>query len=203
MKAIYLADLIGTFAFCITGIIGGIHHRIDLIGALFLAFVSALGGGIIRDAMLGVESSTFHAPCHLSVVLAGVVFTYLFIHWLKDGHGYRTFVYLDALGLAVFTVIGVEKAISLDVNFLGCIVAGTITAVGGGVIRDTLIGEIPFIFHKEIYAASSLLGGLFFYWVHQFGWLPLSLNTVISITLIFGSRVWGYHNDIHMPRFLR
>ena len=79
----------------------------------------------------------------------------------------------------------------------------TITAVGGGIIRDNLIGEIPFVFQKEIYAASSLLGGMMFYLVHEFNLLPLPLNTLISVILILGSRLWGYENNIHMPRFHR
>lgn len=203
MKLLYVADLIGTFAFCITGIIGGIHHKIDVIGAFFLALATALGGGIIRDMVLGVESSTFHDPYHLSTVFIGVIFTYLFMNKIKDGYGYKIFIYLDALGLAVFTVIGVETAISLGVHFFGCILAGTITAVGGGIIRDNLIGEIPFVFQKEIYAASSLLGGIIFYLIHEFNLLPLPLNTLISVMLILGSRLWGYENDIHMPRFHR
>jgi uncharacterized membrane protein YeiH len=131
------------------------------------------------------------------------IFTYLFMNKIKDGYGYKIFIYLDALGLAVFTVIGVETAISLGVHFFGCILSGTITAVGGGIIRDNLIGEIPFVFQKEIYAASSLLGGMIFYLVHEFNLLPLPLNTLISVILILGSRLWGYENNIHMPRFHR
>jgi uncharacterized membrane protein YeiH len=203
MKVIYFADLIGTFAFCITGIIGSIHYKIDIVGAFFLALVTALGGGVIRDMMLGVASSTFSDPYHLLTVFIGVIFACLFMNKIKDGYGYKIFICLDALGLAVFTVIGVEKAISLNVHFFGCILAGTISAVGGGVIRDTLIGEIPFIFHKEIYAASSLIGGIFFYFVYASHLLPLPLNTLISVVLIFGSRLWGYQNNIHMPRFHR
>jgi len=203
VKVIYIADLIGTFAACITGIIGGMRHKIDVIGAFFLALATALGGGIIRDMVLGVESSTFNSPYHLPTVFTGVIFTYLFMGKIKDGYGYKIFICLDALGLAVFTVIGVEKGISLGCSFFGCILAGTVTAVGGGIIRDTLIGEIPFVFQKEIYAASSLLGGIIFYLVHEFNLLPLPLNTLISVMLIFGGRLWGYVNNIHMPRFYR
>ncbi len=148
MKGIYFADLLGTFAFCITGIIGSVHHKIDVVGAFFLALATAMGGGIIRDMVLGVPSSTFNDQYHLVTVFIGVIFTYIFIEKIR--YQYKVFICLDALGLAVFTVIGVEKAILLDVHFLGSILAGTLTAVAGGVVRDTLIGEIPFIFHKEI-----------------------------------------------------
>lgn len=201
MNMIYFADLLGTFAFCITGIIGGVRHKIDVVGAFFLALATAMGGGIIRDMVLGVASSTFDDPYHLATVFIGVIFTYLFID--KILAKYNLFICLDALGLAVFTVIGVEKAISLDVNFFGAILAGTLTAVGGGVLRDTLIGEIPFIFHKEIYAASSLLGGTIFYFIYKFNLLPISFNIFLSTTVILGMRLWGYKNNIHMPRFYR
>lgn len=201
MKVIYFADLLGTFAFCITGIIGSIHHKIDVIGAFFLALATAMGGGVIRDMVLGVPSSTFNSQYHLVTVIIGVIFTYVFIDRIQDK--YNIFIFLDALGLAVFTVIGVEKAILLDVHFLGAILAGTLTAVGGGIIRDTLIGEIPFIFHKEVYAASSLLGGTIFYLLYKFDLLPLSLNILLSATLIFWMRWWSYRRGIHMPRFYR
>lgn len=203
MKVIYFVDLIGTFAFCITGIIGSIHHKIDVVGAFFLALATALGGGIIRDMVLGVPSSTFSDPYHLLTVFMGVIFTYLFMKKIRDGVAYKLFIGLDAVGLAVFTIIGVEKAISLHVHFFGCILCGTMTAVGGGIIRDTLIREIPFIFHREIYAASSLLGGTVFYSIYKLNLLPLPLNTLISAALIFGIRIWGYKNNIHMPRFHR
>lgn len=201
MKVIYFADLLGTFAFCITGIIGSIQHKIDVIGAFFLALATAMGGGIIRDMVLGVPSSTFNSQYHLATVVIGVIFTYFFIDKIKDK--YNIFICLDALGLAVFTVIGVEKAVLLGVHFFGAILAGTLTAVGGGIIRDTLIGEIPFIFHREVYAASSLLGGTIFYFLYKFDLLPLSLNILLSATLIFGMRWWGYRKGIHMPRFHR
>ncbi|MBD2233138.1 trimeric intracellular cation channel family protein [Phormidium tenue] len=201
MQVIYFADLLGTFAFCITGIMGGIHHRIDVVGAFFLALAAAMGGGIIRDMVLGVKSSTFNDPHYLATVFIGVIFTYLFANKIKDR--YQLFICLDALGLAVFTVIGVEKAILLEVHFLGAILAGTLTATGGGIIRDALIGEIPFIFHREIYAASSLLGGITFYLIHQSNLLPLSFNIFLSSALIFGVRLWGYKNNVQMPRFRR
>ncbi|WP_411840805.1 trimeric intracellular cation channel family protein [Nodosilinea sp. PGN35] len=197
----YFADLLGTFAFCVTGIMGGIHHRIDVVGAFFLALATAMGGGIIRDMVLGVKSSTFNDPYHLATVFIGVIFTYLFIN--KITNRYQLFIYLDALGLAVFTIIGVEKAILLEVHFLGAILAGTLTATGGGIIRDALVGEIPFIFHREIYAASSLLGGTFFYFAYEFSSLPSFLNIVLPSILIFGVRLWGYENNIQMPRFRR
>jgi uncharacterized membrane protein YeiH len=151
--------------------------------------------------VLGMPSSTLSDPYHLLTVFTGVTFAYLFMNKIQDRYDF--FVVLDAVGLAVFTVIGVEKAISLNVHFFGCILAGTITAVGGGIIRDTLISEIPFVFHKEIYATSSLLGGVIFYFLCKFNPLSLSLNTLIAVALILGSRLWGYKNNIHMPRFHR
>ncbi|WP_088892027.1 trimeric intracellular cation channel family protein [Leptolyngbya ohadii] len=201
MKAIFLVDLLGTFAFSITGIIGGIRHRLDIIGAFFLAFVTAMGGGMIRDMLLGVPSHTFNDPWHIGTVLLGVIFTYLFIDKVQEK--YEFFICLDALGLSVFTVIGIETAISLDVHFLGAILAGMLTAVGGGVIRDTLIGDIPLIFHKEVYATASLLGGAVFYCLHQFNVVPLPWNIFLSSSLIFVVRLWGYKNNVHMPRFYR
>jgi uncharacterized membrane protein YeiH len=201
MEVIFYADLLGTFAFSITGIIGSIRHQIDPIGAFFLAFATAMGGGIIRDMLLGVPSSTFNNPYYLATVFVGFLFTYLFINKIKEL--YQVFLFLDAFGLAIFTLIGIEKSISLNVHFLGSILAGTLTAVGGGVIRDTLIGDIPFIFHKEIYAVPSLIGGIVFYCVYKLNFLPLIWNILLSATLILGLRLWGYKKNIRLPRFYR
>lgn len=201
METIFYADLLGTFAFSITGIISSIRHQIDPVGAFFLALVTAMGGGIIRDMLLGVPSSTFNNPYYLTTVFIGFLFTYLFTNKIKEI--YQIFLYLDAFGLAIFTLIGVEKSISLNVHFFGCILAGTLTAVGGGVIRDTLIGDFPFIFHKEIYAASSLVGGTIFYCVYKLNFLPLTWNILLSATLILGLRLWGHRKNIHLPRFHR
>lgn len=201
MEMILIADLLGTFAFSVTGIIGGVRHQIDIVGAFFLAFVTAMGGGIIRDMVLGVPSSTFHDPWHTCTVVFGVIFTYLFIDKIQKR--YELFIYLDAFGLSVFTVIGVKTAISLDVHFVGAILAGTLTAVGGGIIRDALIRDIPLIFHREIYAMSSLVGGIFFYVAYQWGLMSLSWNIFLSSAIIFFLRIWGRHKNINMPRFSR
>jgi uncharacterized membrane protein YeiH len=201
MEMILIADLLGTFAFSVTGIIGGVRHQIDIVGAFFLAFVTAMGGGIIRDMVLGVPSSTFQEPWHTSTVILGVVFTYLFVDKIQKR--YELFIYLDALGLSVFTVIGVKTAISLDVHFLGAILAGTLTAVGGGIIRDALIRDIPLIFHREIYAMSSLIGGIFFYAAYRWELMSLSWNVFLSSAIVFLLRIWGRHKNINMPRFSR
>ncbi len=202
MEIIFYADLLGIFAFSMTGIIAGIRHQIDPIGAFFLALVTAMGGGIIRDMLLGVPSSTFNNPYYLTTVFIGFLVTYSFTNKIKEMYQreiYQIFLCLDAFGLAIFTLIGVEKSMSLNIHFFGCILAGTLTAVAGGVIRDALIGDFPFIFHRETYAASSLVGGTIFYFVYKLNFLPLIWNILLSAALILGLRLWGLRKNIHLP----
>lgn len=201
MDPVFAVDLLGTFAFSVTGIIGGIRHDINWIGAFSLAFVAAMAGGIIRDAILGLPSSTFQNPTYLFIVLIGVIFTYLFID--KVQQKYEFFICLDAVGLAIFTIIGVNKAMALGTSCLGSIILGMITATGGGAIRDVLLGDLPLIFHRGAYAMPSIFGGTLFYIIFQFHFLPLSVNIILSGTAIFLFRMWSYRRNLHTPRFYR
>ena len=164
-------DIIGTIAFAISGAILGCKKKMDILGVIVLGLVTALGGGFIRDLVLGItppkmfQNSTNAA---ISTVFSILVFILYSIrkdfeksHWIKLMNKFM--IITDTIGLASFTITGMATAISLgyDKKFL-LIFVGSITGVGGGMLRDVLSGSIPFIFREQIYAGACILGATIF-----------------------------------------
>ena len=190
---LFICDLIGTFAFAVTGVIGGLKKRLDIVGAMFCALSPALAGGIVRDAILGVHSATFSDERYLIAVVVATLLSYLCSGLVLKY--YRIFLYADAIGLAVFTLIGVHKAITYDLGVLAALFLGCITAVGGGMIRDILIQEVPMVLQRELYAVPSLCGGAALLLLYPYiGW---EMGFAVTGVFIFVFRViaieckWG------------
>jgi len=154
----YTLDLIGTFAFAISGFLTAFNKRLDLFGILIIAFVTALGGGTLRDVLIGRTPVGWMLDLnYVYVVLGGVLFAILF---RKKLNYLRTSLFLfDTIGLAVFTILGIEIGIKTNLHPIISIALGTMSASFGGVIRDILCNEIPVIFKKEIYATVCIAGG--------------------------------------------
>lgn len=196
MDFLQFLDILGTFVFAITGAIRGIEKKLDIFGIFVLSFLTSVGGGTIRDILLNEIPFYFKKEYYIFPIIGGVFFTLVF----KRVSYYRDFlIYLDALGLGVFSVSGFDKAMSLDIGFLGSTISGLITGIGGGVIRDTLVREIPLVFRKEIYATASLIGLGFFYIL---GLLEIQKNISIwlSVFLIFFIRFISYNFGINLPK---
>ncbi|WP_372873309.1 trimeric intracellular cation channel family protein [Shewanella sp.] len=160
MSWIYFFDLCGTAVFALTGALAAGRHRMDPFGVTVLAAVTAVGGGTIRDAIIGATPVFWlRDPNYVIVILATVLFTLIFIRRPRKVPQY-TLPIADALGLALFTVIGAQKALSLGLNGMSAVIMGLITGVGGGIIRDVLCRQIPMVLRTEIYATASILGGI-------------------------------------------
>jgi len=159
MNLLYTLDLIGTVAFAASGALAGVRRGMDLFGILVLAMVTAIGGGTLRDLLLGdlppfcLRNETY---LWLPIIAALVVF---FTHRRLPRFA-PILLYLDAIGLGTFVVIGTGKAISLHTGPIGAVLMGVITATAGGVMRDILSNEIPLIMRREIYASACILGGI-------------------------------------------
>jgi uncharacterized membrane protein YeiH len=152
-----VADLVGVAVFAASGASAGVVKRLDLFGVVFVGSVAALGGGVLRDLLIGAVPP--YAFTHwVYLVVAVLAATLLF--WLHPQFSRlrRTVLVLDAAGLGLFTVTGTLKALDAQVPALGACVIGMITAIGGGLLRDLLTGEIPIVLRREIYAVASLLG---------------------------------------------
>ncbi|MFH4967243.1 trimeric intracellular cation channel family protein [Gaetbulibacter sp. M240] len=158
----YTIDILGTMAFAISGVLIAMEKRMDLFGILIIAFVTAVGGGTLRDLLIGDTPVSWMRDITFTYVIMGSAFLAILI---KNYINYlRTSLFLfDTIGIGLYTVVGIEKGIHADLHPILCIALGTITASFGGVLRDILCNEIPVIFRKEIYATACILGGVTYF----------------------------------------
>ena len=170
-----IIEFIGTFAFAISGIRMAAAKHFDWFGGFVCGFAVAIGGGTIRDVMLGVTpfwmTSSIYFTCTIIALLVGILFS------KKLSRMENAWLITDTLGLAMFTIAGLQKTLQYDHPFWVAIVMGCITGVAGGVIRDVLLNQEPIIFQKDIYAMASVAGGLIY-------WLLAALGINIGITSI-------------------
>jgi uncharacterized membrane protein YeiH len=151
-------DITGTFVFAIEGARAGMAGRLDLLGVLVLAFATALGGGIIRDVLIGfTPPSALRDWRYPALALAGGALTFVFRGWIAQAPPFA-FIVLDAAGLALFAVAGTQRALDCKIPPFIAPLLGTITAVGGGVVRDVLLTQVPAVLRVDIYATAALAG---------------------------------------------
>jgi len=196
----YPLELIGTFFFAISGALAMQDKDHDWFAAGFTGFITAIGGGTIRDIMLGSYPLVWIGDINfLYAVLAGVVGAILFFRLFIKLR--RTFLLFDTLGISFFTILGVEKAMSLGVRPEIAAIMGMFTAVMGGVIRDTLTNEIPVIFRKEIYATACLVGAIIYLVLDIQTPLERNYNLLISISVIILIRLLAVKFKLSLPGF--
>ena len=203
-----LFDVIGTIAFAISGALLGVQRRMDIFGILILALVTAIGGGIVRDVMVGrIPPTSLQTGLYISITLitVGIIFIMYRYGWNRyiEGKG-ATKVYLtaDALGLASFTVTGATIGIIVDPgNLVLTVVLGVITAVGGGIIRDILAHRTPSVLKEEVYALPALLGSIIYYVVCGIGHQIMASYATFLIVFIIRMVALEYHWNL--PRIDR
>ena len=158
-------EIIGTISFAVSGAMTAINKKMDIFGVIILGTVTAVGGGAIRDLVLGINPPvTFTSPVYAVVAAVTAIIVFIpavleFLHKKKAIYDYVLLI-MDSLGLAVFTVIGIQTAVSntVEFNWFLLLFVGVITGIGGGVLRDIMAGNIPYIFVKHFYASASLIG---------------------------------------------
>jgi uncharacterized membrane protein YeiH len=169
----------------------------DLLGVIILGLVTAVGGGTIRDILLGaVPPFCFTDENYLYLSIIVGLFIFYFHHSLDFLH--RPLLYFDALGLATFLVIGTGKALKYEAGFLVAVMMGVMTATAGGVVRDVLSDQVPFILQKEIYATACIFGGILYWVLYQFN-LNESLIAVIAAIFVFVIRVTAIQRHWSLP----
>jgi uncharacterized membrane protein YeiH len=179
----HLLDLIGTMAFALSGALTAMHKKLDPFGVFIIAFVTAVGGGTLRDVLIGQTPVGW--MLHLEYVYIIVIGYSVAIFFGKKLEKLRISLLLfDTIGLGVFTLIGLEKGINIGLHPLICIALGTMTACFGGVIRDILCTEIPVIFRKEIYATICILGGVVFFILKKMNLESDILYLITSLVII-------------------
>lgn len=170
----YTIDILGTIAFAISGVLIAMNKKMDLFGILIIAFVTAVGGGTLRDILIGLTPVSWMKDMTFTYVILGST---AFAVILRNKINYlRTSLFLfDTIGIGLYTIIGIEKGLAAGLHPIICIALGTISACFGGVIRDILCNEIPVVFRKEIYATACILGGVTYFLIRK---LPIESDFV-------------------------
>ncbi|SDE60106.1 Uncharacterized membrane protein YeiH [Pricia antarctica] len=197
----FIIDLLGTIAFAISGVLVAMEKKLDMFGVLIIAFVTAVGGGTLRDLLIGSTPVFWMRDySYISIIIGTVIFAVLFA---KHLHNFRkTLLLFDAIGIGLFTMVGIEKGLAYDLLPIICIALGTITACFGGVIRDILCNQIPAVFSKEIYATPCILGGIIYFVLIR---LPFedAYAYSIAITVIIVVRLLALRFGISLPNIYR
>lgn len=179
----YLLDIIGTMAFAMSGALTAMNKKLDPFGVFIIAFVTAVGGGTLRDVLIGRTPVGWMRD--LNYVYFIVTGFFLAVIFRKKLDRLRTSLFLfDTIGLGVFTLIGLEKGINIGLHPIICIALGTMTACFGGVIRDILCNEIPVIFRKQIYATICIFGGAVFFGLKELDLDKDLLYLITSVVII-------------------
>jgi uncharacterized membrane protein YeiH len=197
----FTIDILGTIAFAISGVLVAMDKKLDLFGVFIIAFVTAVGGGTLRDLLIGYTPVVWMRDLvYVWTILGAVVLAILFRNKLKY---LRTSLFLfDTIGIGLYTMVGIEKGLSAGLLPVICIALGILTASFGGVIRDILCNEIPVIFRKEIYATACMIGGAGYFLLRQ---LPMSdeYAYVFSILIVIGVRLLAVKFRIALPGIYR
>lgn len=195
MDIIFIVEIIGTIAFGMSGAIVAIEKDLDYYGIAFFSIITATGGGIVRDIILGNVPIAISNPMYALISLIAAIIVILFYKYMNR---YTKILQLfDALGLSAFTVIGAEYAINNGLgNIYGVVTMAVLTGTGGGVLRDVFSREIPYVFRKEVYAVASIMGAIIFFSLQG------ALSEVATVYLAFGTtlavRLVSLSLDVHL-----
>jgi uncharacterized membrane protein YeiH len=195
---IQFLDLFGTMAFAVTGALKAVEHRLDIFGVIFLAAITGLAGGIIRDVVLGrIPPTGISELSFVSIAIITAIAVFFLYPKIKGQLG--LFLIFDAVGLGVFTIIGATIALNIyGFNVLLMVFAGMITAIGGGIIRDALVNETPLVFRKELYASISFVGVLLYSLLIYVG-INLDISSILCIVFVTFFRIMAIHYKWNLP----
>lgn len=198
-QIMYAFDLTGTVIFAVTGAIRGVRLKLDLLGVVVFACTVGVGGGMMRDIIIGavpvaaLRDETYLLAC----ILTGLT---IFLLARKIVPERKMITYWDALGLGVFTALGAAKGMAYDLTFIGVVLTGVMTGVGGGVIRDILARRIPVVLTSDFYATASLFGGILFFLLKRFlPSVPLLWIFLGVTAFVTGIRLAAIHFKIRLP----
>ena len=197
MNLIYCIDLFGTLVFAISGVLVAVEKKFDIVGAIIIGIVTAVGGGTLRDVLIGETPVGWMKDLnYLYVIFAALPLCFFFQQWIQK---LRKGIFLfDTIGIGLFTILGLQKTLGIGLSPIIAIMMGIVSAVFGGVIRDVLTNEIPLIFRKEIYASACLAGALVFLGLEYV--LPgTRYNVPISILIVIIIRYLSVRNKWELP----
>ena len=193
---ILIIELLGTFAFAISGIRHAAAKHFDWFGGYVCGIAVAIGGGTIRDVMLGTTPFWMTTPIYMICTAVALLTVAFFGRWMEPLK--NAWLVFDTLGLALFTIAGIQKSLAFGQPFWVAVIMGCITGAAGGVIRDVLLNSEPVIFQKEIYAVASVAGGIV-YWLCIDASLPVEAASIISFFIICLIRFLAVRYHISLP----
>ena len=201
MTILYFFDLFGTFAFAVSGAILGIKKDMDIYGMFILAESVGVGGGTMRDVLLSRTPPFVLTDINYMIVIAAATLIVFFLNSkvIKE-MPMKALNIADAVGLGVFTSIGANVAVECNVEWYGIIFFGVMTATAGGMIRDTLAGEVPFVLKKEVYASASIAGGILFIVLHRAN-IGMNINILITSVIVTLIRIIAIYKNWNLPHF--
>jgi len=192
-------DLLGTASFAISGALFAIKKRMDTLGVLIIAFVTAVGGGTLRDILINTDRITWMSNLnYVYTIFAAVIIAIIFRKKIENLS--KSLFLFDTIGLGIFTIVGTEIGLQNDYHPIICVSLGMITATFGGVIRDTLSNEIPLIFHKEIYATACILGAVTFLILINYN-INLDLIYIATTLMVITVRLLAVKFKLKLPTF--
>lgn len=198
MEVIYILDILGTFAFAISGALVALDKKFDIFGVIIIAFVTAVGGGMLRDVLINAHPINWIGDLnYLYIIFSAVLFTFLFKS--KIAYLSKTMFLFDTIGISVFTLLGLQKGLSYDLHPIIAIIMGMISAVFGGVLRDVLTAKIPLIFEKEVYASACLAGGISYLILNYFK-VDENINFIVSAIVIASIRAVAVKFHLELPK---
>ena len=194
MLEIYVLDLLGTFAFSVYGAFLALKKKLDLFGIFVCAFLTALGGGTIREIILNNHPFYFFDYLYLVMIILGVafsLFTFFIFHKIN-----KYMLLLDAVGIVTFAFVGAQKAAEANLGGFAIVFLATVTAVGGGILRDIFINEVPQIFYKDLYATPAIILGFFYFLLLEYISNPFVAYSLLFITFLI--RVYAIYYKINL-----
>lgn len=198
MSIVYTIDILGTFAFAISGALVASDQKLDLFGVLIIAFVTAVGGGMLRDILINAHPINWIADLnYLYTIFIAVVATFLFKSKILPLS--KTLFLFDTIGLSVFTILGLKKGLTFNLHPLIALIMGMTSAVFGGVLRDVLTNKIPLIFEKEVYASACVIGGVCYLILRKIG-VDTNINFIISASAIISVRLIAVKFSLELPK---
>jgi uncharacterized membrane protein YeiH len=198
LSLLYALDLVGTAAFAASGALAGIRRKMDLFGVMVLGLVTAIGGGTLRDLLLGDNPPfCFKNETYLYLAVAVSLLTFALYRHMNSMR--QSLLFFDAIGLGTFVVIGTEKALYFKLGLLGAVIMGVITATAGGITRDVLANQIPLILRKEIYASACLTGSILLVVLVHAG-TDRSLALLIAAATVIAVRLLAIRFNWALPR---
>ncbi len=200
MTLFTIADTLGLISFSISGYLMGVRKGLDLLGILIAAFLTALGGGIIRDVIVGRTPVAFTESSVLIFVTIGITLAFLFkLHTKQKLERYAIFILMDSIGLVAFAITGALVGMDAGFNIFGVMLLAFITAVGGGMLRDIMVNEVPMVLTSEFYGTIALLIAASVYLCGQAGCLG-SFTLLLIAASSLALRLVAYYKKWHLPK---